>query len=222
MPGYNPATTNAWELIKRRQAEEKAATREALRVGGTQPFQTTRKTAESIVRLDDQQEELAGQQLELAEQQAALAALVESIPVTKMAEGVGTGWTPTGSWQTVATVTIARPDGKDTMIANAVGTLMVGLNSSEIMLPIVRMRVIIDGDAGAEMEARANFNIGDTSGTTAWTSGTALNVHGREGGGSVVASLQMYYGWAIPPEPGATWSWFNATAQVGLTVAFTP
>lgn len=76
MAGYDSATTDAWDVIKRREERDRLATREALRVGGSQPFQTTRKTGQAIEQLSDQQDMLEGVV-------AALAQTVGSIPIDR-------------------------------------------------------------------------------------------------------------------------------------------
>jgi len=227
MAGYNPATTDAWDLIKRRQQDEALATKEALRVGGTQPFQVKRKTAQSIVRIDEQQEDLEAQQAQLAEQQEQLAVIVsqlgdivQAIPVNRKGEGTNGNWTPSGSWQEVAAVEVGRPDGKNNMEAQAIAVINAQLNSSEVILPLVKMRVVIDGDVGVEVDARGNFVVGDGSGSKVFVSGTALNVHVRSGSGNVRASVQVRFDWTIAPTQGYSWS--GTLAQIALDASFTP
>ncbi len=209
MGGYNPATTDAWEVIRRRQADDRLATREALRVGGTQPFQTTRKTKANIERLDAQQQELAN--------------LVNAIPVTRIQQSIQTGFTPSDGWATVATLEMPRPAGKASSITHAIGTVDFAFESTpsggSIVFPVPRVRMVIAGNVGLESGVRGNYDLSDSVLRINYA-GTAQHVHNPGGGGSVTAEIQLSANW--PSGDRGSYSFGAATAQLVLTATFTP
>lgn len=210
MAGYDSATTDAWDVIKRREERDRLATREALRVGGSQPFQTTRKTGQAIEQLSDQQDMLEGVV-------AALAQTVGSIPISEKVAHSTSGWGPSGGWATVATVSIATPAGKSTYKAHAVGAVNADF-SSGTGFPQGFIRVLINGEAGMTMGARGTY--ADTgSGLGGSASGVAQHVR-EQGGfvGSVTAEVQFYISWLPGGGTSATWA---CAAQIALDVSFT-
>lgn len=210
MGGYNPPTTDAWDLIKRRQAQDRLATREALRVGGTQPFQVTRKTSQSIVRLDEQ----AG---ELADIVAQLQQTVAAIPITQMGQQTTGGWGPSGGWATVAAISLLVPSGKTKYTAHAVGAVDAEFSGSD-GFPQGHVRVLINGQAGMDMGARGTYYDGG-SGLSGSASGVAQHMRSQSGvGGSISAEVQFYISWL--PGGGTSAAW-GCQAQIALNATFT-
>lgn len=130
--GYDPPTTDPYEIIRRRREAEAKATREALAAGGTQPFQAVRKLTAQVAALQVQQE--------------ALEALVLRLPSVESRSDIQEGFTlddvASSTWKTVASVTLPQIADKNrlTITASAQGMVMDWLTGG-VTTAICRTRI---------------------------------------------------------------------------------
>lgn len=172
---------------------------------GTQLFNSVPKLEQAI-------EDLQAQAL-------VLQATVDAIPVTRTGQATGGGFTPTTSWQTVASMTLARPTGKPNVGIAAWGFVNVDWTSSSgSAWPAMQMRVIIDGDVGPATGISGAIQAG--SSLNAKQSGVGM--HARSvyaAAATVTVEVQMLIAsWVVGP--GAV-TWNSTSSQVAASATFT-
>lgn len=220
MTGYNPPTTDNMAVIKRRQQQDRDRTAEALRVGGTQPFQTTDKTKRALEELQQQQAELEVAQLQLEQLVLGLQEVVASIPITRIGSGGGGGFQPNDGWQTVASASIARPAGKGNRSVMAMGEVSFDFSNSGITWPYLDARVVIDGQAGPAIALSTGFYAtgeGQTTGTVRGSASFARSL-GSQSNVSVEVQIRIER-WS---NGGTGLSVSAQTANVTGVATFTP
>lgn len=174
----------------------------------------------SLLKLEEALYELAAQQTQLAEQQTQLAAVVAAIPVAVAAEAVGGGFTPTTSWQTVATVTVQRPDGKAAAAVMALSSVVVNWSVAGAgAWPVVSARVVVNGAAGPTVPLGQGVSAASTT-VAGRASGTAMRAASVAGAAAVSVAVQVAItGW-IGDGPQGTASWSGGAPQVAANVVF--
>ncbi|WGD38469.1 hypothetical protein [Lysinibacter sp. HNR] len=135
--GYNPATTDPFDDLRRGREAAALATREALAAGGTRSFQ-------AVAKLQAQMKEL--EQLFL------------SLPwaVTDFAQN--RAYALGADWATVAVARITRPAGKNRVSIMAIASGSA-VNTKEFSFPRVRSRIVIAGSAGLESFASTTYSV---------------------------------------------------------------
>lgn len=224
MPGYNPPTTDAWDLVKRRKQLDRDRTAEALRVGGTQPNQTSRKVQEAIEQLQDQQAQLALQQVQLEQVVLGLQEVVAAIPVTRVAQGSGSGYSPNDGWQTVATAMVSRPADKSSAAVMAQAQVSMDFDTNPAgniaSWPFLDARLVIAGSAGPEAGLITSVTNPNGDSVLGTIRGTAAFGRSFGGGGNVEVAVQVRVtGWANGAEPT---SYSFQAASVTASATFTP
>ncbi len=126
--GYNAATNDPFEVIRRAREAEALATREALAAGGTRSFQAVAKLTASMKELE---------------------ALVLAQPYATVGFGQNSSYALGADWVTVASTRILRPAGKNRLSIMAIGTGSA-VNTKEYSFPKVKARVVIGGSSGLE------------------------------------------------------------------------
>jgi hypothetical protein len=141
MSGYNPATTNPWDVIRRQGRERDAATREALRPSGTQIQQATRRLVTATQRLSELDIDVEG-----------LAAIAEAIQALQ-GRPVATAGRASASefeldadtWTDVVTLTVPWFEDFDRADLQVLAT---GRAVPDDPATVVEARVNIEGVAG--------------------------------------------------------------------------
>jgi hypothetical protein len=124
-------TNDPIQVMKRKQATEALATREALGAAGTQPFQAVRKLKQQI---ED------------------LTLFVNAIPQIVSGQANVEGWTvdsppETGDWKTVATVRLTRPEGRSRAVVQGIVNASGVQNTDQYGNFALQGRLIIAGAA---------------------------------------------------------------------------
>lgn len=158
--------------------------------------------------------------LKLAEQQQQILDMVAALPVAVARDAVGGGFTPTGSWQTVASVSIARPAGKSSAAVMALGSVVLNWSvPGSAAWPVVSARVVIDGNAGPAVPLGQGVSAAATS-VSGRMSGSAMRAASVSGSGAVSVVVQVAItGW-IGDGPQGQASWSGGAPQVAANVVF--
>lgn len=200
-------TNDPLKVMQRESAEAAREMAAAFDSGGTQPFQAVRK-------LQAQIEELTGVVVALGE-------VVEMIPVTLAREHVGGGFSPTGSWATVATVVVPRPAGKDVaeVMAQASVALNWSVNAADAW-PAVSSRLVVDGNVGPALPMSQGVSVAATT-VTGRMAGAVNRARTVTGTGDITVQLQVAItGWIGDGAHNASFS--GGIPQVAAMVAFAP
>lgn len=195
--GLKP-TNDPLQVMRRESALAARELQAASEAGGTQPFQAVRKLEAQI---------------------RELAAVVAAIPITYAAESVGGGFTPTGAWQTVASLAISAPDGRDRAAVAASAMVSVAWSApGGNAWPVVSARLLIGGTASVAIPLARGIQDSGTS-ITAVASATLMSA--RQITGNVAVVLQVAItGWIGDGSQSASFS--NGTPQVSATATFSP
>lgn len=185
-----------------------------LRMDGREKRRTTAGQANNTAERTRQAlEELQAAQEAIEQQQEQLEQTVASIPITRVSSAARSGLSMTGSWATVASTTISRPEGKNNVAVTAAAVLNAQCDVPDIsQFPIGRARVIINGAGGAEMPLLT----GAYSNTRFTLAGSAQHSRVASGAGDVVVEVQVR---ADNIPNGASW---QGTAQINAQAVFTP
>lgn len=191
-------TNDPLEVMRRDAVEAARKLQSASEAGGTQPFQAVRK--------------LQAQIRELAE-------VVAAIPISFADETVGGGFTPNGSWQTVASLTITAPDGRDSATASAAAMVTVAWSApAGNAWPVVSARILIGGNASVAIPLARGIQDSGSS-VTALASATLMSA--RQLTGDVTVAVQVAItGWIGDGTQSASFS--NGVPQVSATATFSP
>lgn len=157
---------------------------------------------------------------DLQAQQVELAALVASIPVAVASEAVGGAFAPSGSWQTVAELTVQRPSGKASAAVMALASVVVNWSVAGAgAWPVVSARVLVNGAAGPAVPLGQGVSAASTT-VAGRASGAAMRAANANGSESVAVAVQVAItGW-IGDGPQGTATWSGGTPQVAANVVF--
>lgn len=174
----------------------------------------------SLLRLEEAMLELAAQQAQLASQQAQLEAVVAALPVAFAGENVGGGFTPSTSWQTVATLTIPRPAGKTKASVMALASTVINWSvAGSAAWPVVSARVLVNGSAGPAVPLGQGVSAAASS-VSGRASGAAMRASSADGSGNVTVLLQVAITAWIGDGPQGQVSWSGGSPQVAANVVF--
>lgn len=145
---------------------------------------------------------------------------VDAIPVAVAAEQVGGEFSPTGAWQTVAALTVARPAGKSKAAAMALSSTVINWSvAGSAAWPVVSARVLINGSAGPAVPLGQGVSAAASS-VSGRASGAAMRAGSADGAGSVTVLLQVAItGW-IGDGPQGQASWSGGVPQVAANIVF--
>jgi hypothetical protein len=175
-----------------------------------------RSTASSLESLARQLDLIAEQQAGIAAAQATAATALAAVPIASLNTASASGFTPTTSWQTIATTSVSFPADKSTASAQAVSTVSIIWDTSGSGYPILATRTLISGAAGVKMGVAGLITSAET--TTGRQAGTSQAGRIYSGSGSVTAETQVLISGYIG-SPGS-FSW-TTNAQVVLNATFT-
>lgn len=156
----------------------------------------------------------------LQEQQALILETIESIPVAVASDAVGGGFTPSTSWQSVASVTVGRPAGKASAAVMALASVVVNWTvSGANAWPVLSARVVVNGNAGPPVPLGQGVSAAATS-VSGRMSGAAMRAASVAGAADISVSVQVAItGWIGDGAQGAV-SWSGGAPQVAANVVF--
>lgn len=157
---------------------------------------------------------------ELRRQQAELAAAIEAIPVAVARDAVGGAFAPDEVWRTVASTTIARPDGKSAAAVMALASVVVNWSvPGAAAWPVVSARVLVNGAAGPIVPLGQGVSAASTS-VSGRASGAAMRAASVAGSADVVVAVQVALTAWIGDGPQGQVSWSGGSPQIAANVVF--